>query len=138
MPLDATQPTDSTLISQFASFIREVRAQVNTLAAAITAFGATTSFTLVSAASYTITDADSAVIADATGNAISISLPLANTVFEGFSVKVKKSDADLSNTVTVWRQGADTIDNSTNYPLTLEGESAVFVSDGVSKWYKFN
>lgn len=135
--MDATQPVDNVLASTLPGFIRETRSNVNTLAATVGALGYVTGFTFNTLAAYTVLASDSAVINNATGNAIAVNLPLANSVFLGHQVKIKKIDASV-NIVTVWRQAADTIDGGNSDQLTLQGESATYVSDGVNKWYKFN
>jgi hypothetical protein len=135
--MDATVPTDQDFVSTHAARIREDRAQINILGDAIASLGYNTGFTLIVDAAYSVLSSDSAIIADATSNPIAVNLPLANSVYEGHQVKVKKSDAGAS-VVTVWRQSSDTIDNGDSVELTLEGESACFVSNGVDKWYKFN
>jgi hypothetical protein len=135
--MDATQPLDNVLVSELPSFLRETRRTVNVLADVVGALGYVTGFTLNTAAAYTVLPSDSAVINDATGNVIAVNLPLANSVYLGHQVKIKKIDSSV-NIVTVWRQGADLIDTTTSNELTLEGESATYVSDGINKWYKFN
>lgn len=229
MSLDATKPADTDLVSLFASYLREARAGVNTLEAAIVAgfpilataanadttpsvsgvfalktnnAGATTITFLdggfegqlilliagdgnttiqhdtgliqlttqanikliagegialclqggvwrevggykrttmkeVSDAAYSILISDVAVLGNAGSTAQTFTLPAANAVSHGHSVKVKKVDA-TANIITIQRAGVDNIDNGTVYQLTVEGESVTFVSNGNNKWYRFN
>jgi hypothetical protein len=94
-------------------------------------------FTTVSSATYTALVTDSAILGNAGATAILISLPLGSTVPEGHEVKVKKIDS-TANEVTVSRSGSDFIDTGTTEVLTLQGESATFVWNGVDTWWKFN
>jgi hypothetical protein len=94
-------------------------------------------FTAVSSATYAALVTDSAILGNAGATAILISLPPAANVSIGHEIKVKKTDS-TANVVTVSRSGSDFIDTSTTEVLTLQGESATFVSDGVDTWWKFN
>lgn len=83
------------------------------------------------AANYTVVAADirSLLVVDAAAANRTITLPAANAVPAGFTVKVKKGDSSF-NTVTV----SGTIDGSANYLLRLPQQAAEFASDG-SSWY---
>jgi hypothetical protein len=74
------------------------------------------------------------VLGDATGGNITFTLPLASTC-AGRAYWVKKIDVS-SNTVTVTRTGADTIDGTTSRIIASQWEAYVFKSDG-ALWYEF-
>jgi hypothetical protein len=68
----------------------------------------------------------------ATNSAVStLNLPLANTLYKGFTIRVSNLQTGL-NTVTVAKQGSDTL---TGTGLIAVGAQAQFTTDGVSKWY---
>ena len=96
-----------------------------------------TNFKTITATTYSALTNDSAIIANAGSNAITITMPLAAGVTEGYTIKIKKSDA-TANIVTIQRQSSDYIDSGTSIQLTLEGESVTLISDGATTWYKFN
>ena len=96
-----------------------------------------TNFKTITAVTYSAATDDSAIIANAGSNAITITMPLAAGVTEGYTIKIKKSDA-TANIVTIQRQSSDYIDSGTSIQLTLEGESVTLISDGATTWYKFN
>lgn len=69
------------------------------------------------------------VVVDASGGAVTITLPSIATVGEPYRVKVKKSD-NSANNVTVAPSGTDTIDGAaTDKTLNLEGSGATFSAD---------
>jgi hypothetical protein len=92
-------------------------------------------FNLITATTYTITQQDRYVYADATGAAITVTLPLAATVPAGFTVGIKKKDSG-GNAVTVARSGSDTFDGATSISLAAQFNSCLLVSDGVSQWIR--
>ena len=96
-----------------------------------------TNFKTITAAAYSALTNDSAIIANAGSNGITITMPLASDVTEGYTIKIKKSDS-TANVVTIQRQSSDYIDSGTSIQLTLEGESVTLISDGATTWYKFN
>lgn len=72
-------------------------------------------------------------LCNATGGAIVASLPAANTVDNGFTIAVKKSDSS-AHTVTVTAAGSDTIDDAATLVIATQYDSFVLVCDGASKW----
>jgi len=79
-------------------------------------------------ADYTASDGD-IVLADASGGAITITLPSPSA---GAKVEVKKTDSS-ANAVTV-DGGGNNIDSSGSFDITTQYESYTMVSDG-SNWY---
>lgn len=72
------------------------------------------------------------------GSAFTITLPAAS-VGKKF-LRIQKTDASLTNIVTISRAGSDTITAAgvsalTSTTLNTGGEEIMFVSDGVSVWY---
>lgn len=64
-------------------------------------------------------------------------LPLASTVPAGVAIRIVDAfdGVTSTNTITVARNGSDTIDNvPINFPISNAGGGMVFVSDGVSNW----
>lgn len=76
---------------------------------------------------------DSHVFVNATGGAITVSLPLANAVAPGKEICVKKTDAS-ANAVTVSRTGSNNVEGGTTFALATQNKYATFASDGVSQW----
>jgi hypothetical protein len=98
-----------------------------------------TTMRLVTDAAYQILVSDVALKCNAGANAITNTLPAANAVSHGHSVRVKKTDIVEANVVSTIRSGADTINGFTGaIELTLQNESVTFISDGVSDWTTFN
>jgi len=79
----------------------------------------------------TLTNQDDIIYADATGGAITITLPDARK-FWGYSFTIKRINAG-ANAVTV-DAGASTIDGSASYPITVQYEAITPTSDG-SQWW---
>jgi hypothetical protein len=75
---------------------------------------------------------DQVVFADASGGALSLSLPDPGP-FNGATLTVKKIDATV-NTVTVTPFAAETIDGGASFVITSPQEAVDFYSDGVD-WY---
>lgn len=93
----------------------------------------------VTVAAYQILPSDVALKCNAGSNAITNTLPAANSVPHGHQVRIKKTDAVETNNVSTVRLGTDTINGlTTAVLLTLQNESVSFVSDGVSDWTTFN
>lgn len=93
----------------------------------------------VTASSYQILTSDVALKCNAGANAIELTLPAANSVSHGHSVRVKKTDVVEANVVSTIRLGTDTINELTSaVDLTLQNESVSFISDGISDWTTFN
>jgi hypothetical protein len=64
-------------------------------------------------------------------------LPLANTVTAGQTILIGDTFGGVSaiNTLTIQRNGTDTINGQTTFVLTRTFQGAGFLSDGVSKWF---
>ena len=77
---------------------------------------------------YTIARGDSLVLVDATGAAVTITLPAANP-YSGLQFTIKKTDAS-ANAVTVDGSGAETIDGMATRALAAQYQSITIVSDG--------
>lgn len=73
-------------------------------------------------------------LVDATGGAVTASLPDATTAGDGFVVAVKKLDAS-ANAVTVDAAGADTIDGAANDSIASQYGTMIYVSDNAN-WVK--
>lgn len=75
---------------------------------------------------------------DATSNNITVDLPAAATVGNGFVVGFKRIDSS-SNTVTIDPNLAETIDGSATFPLNIQNRGIIIVSDGtnwlIKAWY---
>lgn len=84
-------------------------------------------------ADYTASVLDKVIKVDASGGAVTITLPAAQTSYS--EIVVIKTDSS-GNAVTVSRAGSDTIDGSTTATLSNQYSLAVFRSDGNSAWYK--
>ena len=98
-----------------------------------------TTMKLVTTAEYQILASDVALKCNAGTTAIVNTLPAANSVTPGHSVRVKKTDAVEANVVSIGRLGTDTINALTSaIELTLPNESVTLISDGVSDWTTFN
>lgn len=83
-------------------------------------------------ASMTVNDiTDSLIVADATGAPITVTLPPAAGHTRSYDIKRLNSGA---NAVTVAAAGADLIDGSGTYPLTVQYENVTVQSDGVG-WH---
>lgn len=71
---------------------------------------------------------------DATGGAVTVTLPAATNTSKLFSVKKVDSSA---NTVTIARAGSDTIDGATSYVLNVQYEAIDVIANGTASWYLF-
>lgn len=85
-------------------------------------------------ANATIDATDSFILADASSGNIIITLPAASTS-SGRTYNIKRIDA-TANTVSIVRDGSDTIDGATSKSLNIQYESMTFVSSS-SSWYIF-
>ena len=83
-------------------------------------------------ASATINFADYVILADATGGAITVTLPTAGSA-RGFVFHVKKTDAS-ANAVTLDGNGAETIDDSATQATSTQYVTMTVVSDGTEWW----
>lgn len=86
---------------------------------------------------YTLTTNDSVIVADASGGAITVTLPAVTGasgnigVYKQYTIKRKNSGA---NSVVVSRAGADTIDGATTKTLGAQYSTVVIVA-GPSEWH---
>ena len=86
---------------------------------------------------YTITGTQQFILIDPSGGDITVNMPDAAT-YPGREIKFKLTQAAGANTVTLQRQGADTIDGATTYTdLDIQYESISTVSDGSTGWFIF-
>lgn len=87
-------------------------------------------------ANYTILSTDRVVAHNALSAARTDTLPAASSVNAGREIEVKDQFGVVtgSNTLTIQRAGADTINGGTNVVLNTIWTGLVFTSDGVSKW----
>jgi hypothetical protein len=88
--------------------------------------------TTTKTSNYTITSDDDVILVDASGSAITITLPDAADV-EGYEFKIKAIDVSGGN-VTIDTTSSQTIDGSTSDTLTSQYEVRRVVSDG-SNWH---
>ena len=97
--------------------------------------GSLTGLTVVSkTANYTATLTDAMILVDATGGAVTITMPAATT--PGQFYLIKKTDISI-NAVTISRAGADLLDGSTTVALATQFSARILISDGTSRWYVF-
>nr|WP_256344804.1 hypothetical protein [Pseudomonas gingeri] len=111
-----------------AAFVNRVGVQFSTIRSIV-----------LSATTVTLTAADAGSLVNVTGSGGGILvLPLASTVPSGAAITVRASNTSVSAN-TISSQGANTISgllaaDATNPLVMRSGDSAVFVSDGVSGW----
>ena len=87
--------------------------------------------------SNTLTSDEHLVLIDASGGAVTIDLPDAGT-YPGREINFKVTTAPGGNTITLQRQGSDTIDGATsNTALDAQWEALSVISDGSSQWLIF-
>lgn len=79
----------------------------------------------------TLTSANGYILCDATSGNITITLPAASSRKK---FHIKKIDSSV-NTVSIARDGSDTIEGNTSLSLAAQYESHTLYSDGVSTWY---
>lgn len=79
-----------------------------------------------------VASTDALVTANATGGAITLTLPTIATSL-GRKLIVKKTDAS-GNAVTVDGNGAETIDGAANFPLTAQYDSVTLIA-GATEWH---
>lgn len=95
--------------------------------------GGSSGLTAVSkSTNYTAVDGD-LVLVDATGGAITITLPLASTRARLAVIKVDSS----ANTVTVQRSGSDLIVASTSITLAKQNDGVQLAGDGGTHFYAY-
>jgi hypothetical protein len=86
---------------------------------------------------YTLTGTEQFVLIDPSGGDVTINMPDAAT-YPGRQIFFKLTQAAGANTVTLQRQGADTIDGAITYTdLDIQYESISTVSDGSTGWFIF-
>lgn len=90
--------------------------------------------TISSSASLTVTD--HFVKVDASGGNVTVTLPVANTVFTGgigINYIIKRMD-NSGNTVTIQRSSSDTIDGATSTTLTTQYQSINISATASTEW----
>jgi len=86
---------------------------------------------------YTITGTQQFILIDPSGGDVTVNMPDAST-YPGREVKFKLTQAAGANTVTLQRQGSDTIDGATTYTdLDIQYESISTTSNGGTGWFIF-
>ena len=87
---------------------------------------------------YTITGTQQFILIDPSGGDVIVNMPDAST-YPGRQIFFKLTQAAGANTVTLQRQGSDTIDGATEYTneLDIQYESISTVSDGGTGWFIF-
>ena len=87
--------------------------------------------------SNTLTTDEHLVLIDASGGAVTVTLPDAGT-YPGREINFKVTTAPGGNTITIQRGGSDTIDGATsNTALDAQWEALSVISDGSSQWLIF-
>jgi len=86
----------------------------------------------VSGTSYTIVDDDCFVLAEATGFAMTLTLP-ASAININRLLIIKRTSSALA--VTVTRAGSDTIEGATTHSLSAQYDSVSLWTDGSGIWY---
>lgn len=69
--------------------------------------------------------------------AVTVTLPLANTVLAGKEIIIRKHDTSI-NAITVAVQGGNSFATGTATSLTTQGQIRKYISDGVSTWFNSN
>jgi hypothetical protein len=82
-----------------------------------------------------ITNDDATILADASGGAITLTLPPAATV--NHQIRVTKIDA-TGNTVTIDGDGTEAINSNPTVGLTTQFQTVLLSSDSVNLWYATN
>jgi len=85
-------------------------------------------------ANYTMTWADETILADASGGAITVTLPDPAS-YPNYEIMIKKIDSS-TNAVTVTPHGTETIDGASSLTLSSQNDAKRLRSDG-SNWYSF-
>ena len=86
---------------------------------------------------YTLTGTEQFVLINPSGGDVTINMPDAAT-YPGRQIFFKLTQAAGANTVTLQRQGSDTIDGATTYTdLDVQYESISVVSNGSNGWFIF-
>lgn len=83
-------------------------------------------------ASTTVVDSDDLILADATGGAITVTLP-AVSLNAGRRFNIKKTDAS-GNAVTIDGASSETIDGATTVAISTQYASYTVQSDGTAWW----
>lgn len=84
-------------------------------------------------ADHTMAVGDCGIYADASGGAVTITLPSAAVA--GTVAVIKRTNSGI-NAVTIARAGSDTIEGAASLVLASQFASAMLVADGASTWYK--
>jgi len=104
----------------------------------VSATGATLTFTrddlalATKTSNYPMTAADDIIVGDTAGGDVQITLPAANA-----KDRVRIMKKSNSNTLTIARNGSDTIEGNTTIQMTDEYMSITLVSDGTNTWVEF-
>jgi len=85
-------------------------------------------------ANYTMTWADETILADASGGAITVTLP-DPAAYPNYEVMIKKIDSS-ANAVTVAPHGTETIDGASSLTLANQNDAVRLRSDGTN-WFSF-
>jgi len=80
---------------------------------------------------YTAQTSDEIILVDASGGAVTITLPAASN--EGQVLLIKKID-NSANAVTVVPGGGDTIEGAANISLASQWDGAILTADGANDW----
>jgi hypothetical protein len=122
-----------------AAIINAHATQINTNTNAIAALGGggsggATQTYVPKTGNYTVLVSENATVfgVDATGGAITITLPAASAAGSGFGITVARRNAG-ANLVTVVPNGTDTIIGQASYPLNPQWTSVTLMSTG-SEW----
>ena len=92
----------------------------------------TVTFRTVTGAATITTVSDNVLLADASGGAVTVTLPAAADV-TGRHFTIKKTDG-TGNTVTIDGAGAETIDGATTQVISTQYTSRTVASDGTQWW----
>jgi hypothetical protein len=85
-------------------------------------------------ASYEVVD-ETVIFADATGGAVTVTLPAADVDSVNRDVHVKKLNTTAGAAVTIATRGTDTIDGGATFVITTQYESRHCVSNGDGEWW---
>jgi hypothetical protein len=87
----------------------------------------------ITATAYTASNGDNTILCNATGGAITVTLPPATAAMAGRILTIKKIDASV-NSVTIAGNASETIDGSNTQPLALQWEYLTIKCNG-SAWF---
>jgi hypothetical protein len=84
----------------------------------------------------TVSDRDSLINCNATGGAITVTIPSAASLGSGFQFSVKKTDSTI-NSVTIDPNSTETIDGQLTLVLAAQYDEVTLISDGTN-WFKLS